>query len=131
MLSPAEILNRSLRYYSTYLRSIITGETCFPLALQFGKPSGRETDFKKLQAEVTALESSPVGFRIEWTESNSRRWGRQRLPVKVWFENEAEFLRAIKKESEVPMFRHNVDMTRIKCPVLEEWLLAHPQKLAE
>ena len=93
----------------------------FPLEIRFGRPS-KSDDWHNLQREITSLAQGQLGYQIEWTDVNTRRWGRQRFPERVWFATETEFLRAIHKQAEVEGFRKNVAYTRQQCAELESWL---------
>ncbi len=128
MLRPQDIQQLCERKYSAFLRSIVTGESFFPLNIRFGRPSPTE-DWLKLQSEITALASGELGYRVEWEEVNTRRWGRQRLPGRVWFETEREFLKALCKQSEVESFRKQLAHTKERFPELDAWLLLNAPKI--
>ncbi len=130
MLHPDEIRRLCLRKYPAFLRAIIMEKGFFPLEIPFGQPSTTD-EWEKLRRDIRTLAQDDIGYRIEWSEINTRRWGKQKLPRRVWFENEAEFLRAIHKEKEIDVFRCNVKLTRQMCPMLESWLLANTLRLVE
>jgi hypothetical protein len=130
MLHPDEIRRLCLRKYPAFLRAVIMDERFFPLEIPFGQPSTTD-GWETLRHEIRNLLQADVGYRIEWSEINTRRWGKQKLPRRVWFEDEAEFLRAINKDSEIHIFRDNVKLTRQMCPMLEGWLLANTLRLVE
>lgn len=130
MLSPADIHALALRQYPAVLRAIALGESAFPKDIRFGRPKPA-ADWSILQAEITALAQAKLGYEIEWEETNTRRWGRQRLPVRVWFQNEADYLRMIGKTREVEVLRENLSITRSRCPELEGWLASHVMRLIE
>lgn len=117
MLNPENIRRRALASYADFLRSVVNESLFFPLQIRFGKPSATE-DFDKLRGEITALTKASLGCQIEWTEVNSRRWGKQRLPERVGFVEEASYLRAIGKTKEVVRFRENLALTHEECPAL-------------
>src|ERR1051325_2956308 len=103
MRTPPEIRKYCERRYADLLRAIVEGRSLFPIEIRFGKTK-RPSDFQVLRREVTALAKSGLNFNIQWTEVNTRRWGRQRLPARIWFEDEIEFARAIGKEGELQSF---------------------------
>jgi hypothetical protein len=125
MLSPEDIRRRALTCYADFLRSIVNGSIFFPLPIRFGKPSATE-DFNKLRSEIAALTKANLGCHIEWTEVNSRRWGKQRLPARVEFMEEASYLRAVGKTKEVVHFRENLILTRERCPAVMPFVEARP-----
>src|SRR5438477_1293911 len=130
MLGPNDIQQLCERKYPAFLRSIVTGEQFFPMPIRFGRPSTAE-DWEKLRSEVAALANGQLGYRIEWTETNTRRWGRQRLPDRVWFENEAEFLQAVRRINEVERLRSNLALARKEFAALESWFPANTSRLVE
>ncbi len=130
MLSPDDIARLCERRYPSFLASIVTGMPFFPLEIRFGRPA-TTNEWETLRREITALAGRNLGYRIEWAETNTRRWGRQRFPQRVWFENEADFLRALEKRDEVERFRANLALSRNQCPELEPWLGLNAARLVE
>jgi hypothetical protein len=130
MLTPAEIKGMSDRKYSAYLRSLITGETIFPLRIKFGIPSSTD-EFAKLRQEVTDLVSGNFGYTIEWEEKDTRKWGRQKLPTQVRFDTEQQFVASLGKQVEVAKFKENLTLTSRRLPQLRSWLLSHSKSLVE
>ena len=125
MLSPDEIRRRALSRYVDFLQSVVNGSLFFPLQVRFGKPSATE-DFSKLRGEINALTKANIGCEIKWVEVNSRRWGKQRLPERIEFLDEASYLSAFGKTKEVIRFRENLALTRERCPSLMPLLEARP-----
>jgi hypothetical protein len=121
MLSSVDIQRLCQRKFPAFLKALVTGEQFFPLDVRFGRPSTTD-EFEKLRAEIASLTTDAHGYRIEWSEKNTRKWGRQKLPERVWFETEEEFVRAMGKVSDVARFRENLLLTRKICPSLELWL---------
>ena len=130
MLHPDDISRLCQRKYTAFLKSVATGEPFFPLNIRFGRPSST-AEWDRLQTEITALAESSLGYRIEWGETNTRRWGRQKFPERVWFENEDDFLRAVRKRQEVAQFRANLALTREQLPGLNDWLPANVAAVVE
>ena len=130
MLSPEDIRRRALTRYVDFLCSVINENPFFPLQVRFGKPSATE-DFDKLRSEITALTKANLGCQIEWTEVNSRRWGKQRLPERVEFVDEASYIRVLNKTKEVARFRENLAITRKMCPSLMLFVKTRPLDAVE
>jgi Uncharacterized protein conserved in bacteria N-term (DUF3322) len=68
------------------------------------------------------LANGKLGYRIEWAETKTRLWGRQKFPERVWFENENEFISALREHEEIKSLRINLALTREHCPELGSWL---------
>lgn len=132
VLGPADIRELCLRKYPEFLRSVVDGTAFFPLPIRFGKPSTAD-GFAKLKEEVGALANGAVGYRIEWREVRSPKIavGRQRLPERVWFETEAEFLAATGKRGEVEAFRAQLTAARGHCPEVVPWMRQRPLAVIE
>ena len=132
MLSPDDIRTACQKKYPTFLRSRVTSGAFFPLEIRFGRPSTTAA-WTTLQNEISALALAQAdsGYRIDWDEINTRQWGRQRLPARVWFEHETDYLRLLAKAEEVRRFRVNIELTRNQCPELEGWLAPHVLRLIE
>lgn len=130
MLSPDDIRGACQRKYPAFLRAAITGEAFFPLEIRFGRPSTTAA-WQTLQTEISALAQPGAGYRIDWTDVNTRQWGRQRLPERVWFEHEADYLRLLGKIDEVSRFRLNVALIRDQCAALAPWLAPHAMRVIE
>lgn len=132
MLSPDDIREACRKKYPAFLRALVAGETFFPLEIRFGRPSTTAA-WSTLQSEITALAAAQpaLGYRIDWSDTNTRQWGRQRLPERVWLENEADYLALIGKDAETRRFRRNVELTRRHCPELEGWLVPHVGRIVD
>jgi len=130
MLSPDDIQRLCQRKYPAFLRAVVTGEQFFPVEVRFGRPSTTD-EWEKLRGEISALAQGKVGYRIEWAETNTHRWGRQKFPERVWFENEAEFLSAVRKHEETACFRRNISLARQMCAELEDWLSSNVVSVEE
>ncbi len=132
MMTPDDIREWAGKRHSEYLRAMAAGENFFPKEVRFGRPSPTE-DFGRLKAGCDALVAGAqrVGYQIEWEERNTARWGRQRFPSRVWFEDEAGFVAATGKKAELARLRACLAMTREQCPPLEEWARRHPGRVVE
>lgn len=130
MLNPDDIQRLCERKYSAFLRSLVAASSFFPLEIRFGKPSTTD-EWEKLRREISQLAIATIGYRIEWSETSTRKWGKQRFPERVWFESEVEYLGALRKQREVDRFRQNLALTRKLCPQLEEWLQPHATQVIE
>jgi hypothetical protein len=121
MLKPTEILDSALRKWPGVLRAEAIGENVFPLRIPIGRP--RQTaDFALLRTEIEALASAEVCWRIEWADIATRKWGRQRWPLKLEFESVEHLADALQRTDELSQFRAAVREARQSCPGLEPWL---------
>lgn len=130
MLSPEEIKAWALRQYPRFLSSVVTGEPFFPKEVPFGriKPSD---DLGKVMQSVQALDQSRLGFAVEWETRTFRQWKEQQVPKRVWFPDEASFVRATETAKEVERFRRCVSQSRESCPELLSWMARYPRRVLE
>src|SRR5688572_9583598 len=84
MLSPDDIQKLCERKYPAFLRSLVAGTPFFPNEIRFGRPSTTD-EWEKLRQEISQLANGTLGYRIQWSETNTRKWGKQRFPERVWF----------------------------------------------
>jgi len=131
MLTETEIQTKALRKYSEFLRALVAGGNFFPLAIRFGKPKPT-AHFDQLQKDFAALRDSEkrLGFKVEWCERTTNKWGKQSFPETASFVDEHGYLGAIGKIREVEMFRRNVALIRQECPELETWVQKFPHRIA-
>lgn len=130
MLSPDQIRDYCRRRYARFLRSLVIGEPFFPLDVPFGRPKPGD-NHTTLSSEVKKLAEAEFGYCLEWTERKFRLLGKQKLPSRVWFADEAGFLKILGKAREAESFRRNLELTRSECPALLDWLETYPEKMSE
>lgn len=99
MLKPIDIKQYAQRKFPEFVAAYFRGESFFPLAVRFGQPSP-SSPLGDLRREVDALwkgshEFTGHGYHIHFEERRMRLHGDQRLPARVWFENEDDYLRFI------------------------------------
>lgn len=130
MLRPEQIREFCARRYPRFLRSLVTGESFFPLDVPFGRVTAN-CDHVTLNREVKALAESRLGYRVEWGRRMFRLLGEQSLPVRIWFEQPSEYVKALGKEGEVKDFEQNVDRTLAACPQLLGVVAEQPLRMAD
>lgn len=133
MLTPDQIQRRALNRYSDFLRSLCTGESFFPLAV-FGAGLAKPKDFSADRAAIDILrkqskEQAGFGYEITWEERNFRRLGTQNIPSTVAFPTQEDYVRFLKKQSEVHQFQADYDLIQKRCPELGAWAQAKPLKV--
>jgi hypothetical protein len=121
MLSPTEILDASRRRWNDALRAEARGEVVFPLRIRVGRPSTTR-DFLSLRAEIEALADARYPWSVEWELVETRKWGKQRWPVKLTYDSVERLAEAIGRSHELVRFRKALEFARAHCPALEPWL---------
>ena len=133
MLTPEQIKRRALNRYPDFLRSLCTSEQFFPLSV-FGAGLVRPKDFVADREAIETLrkqskEQIGFGYEISWEERNFRRLGIQKIPATVTFSTQEDYVRFLKKQTEVQQFLADHSLILMQCPELEAWMKAKPLKI--
>jgi len=133
MLTPEQIHRRAQNRYPDFLRSICAGEEFFPLAV-FGAGLGKPKDFVTDRAGIQLLQEhsksvAGFGYEITWAERNFRRLGAQRIPATVAFPTQDDYVRFLKKQTEVRQFQADFGLIQRQCPELVAWAQSKPLKV--
>ena len=126
MLTPSDILRQAQRKYPDFVAAHFRGETFFPLPVRFGQPSP-SSSLTQLRHEVDKLwegshEFARHGYRVEFEERRMRLHGKQRLPVRVWFESSDDFLRFIGQVDNFQQLRADVADALEAAPEMHSWI---------
>ncbi|MEM9212973.1 MAG: Wadjet anti-phage system protein JetD domain-containing protein [Cyanobacteria bacterium P01_F01_bin.150] len=133
MIDPAQIQKKAQYRYTNFLCSVVTGDSFFPLEFPIG---ARPKDYPTLQKAVNQLiknskQTIGYGYDLHLESRRTQKYGVQSLPQRVSIDNEADYIKLIKKETEVKQFKADIHQIRLIIPELESWLLAHPKKVVE
>ena len=120
MLTPEEILRVAARKWPSVLRGEAMGESLFPMRIPFGRPLPT-ADFAVLRKDIEQLAATPSFWQITWEEMETRKWGRQRLPVKLEFASIENLAQALGRSDELQSFRAALLQARTHCPALKPW----------
>jgi hypothetical protein len=130
MLAPRDIVEAASRRWPAVLRAEAQGESLFPLRIRFGRPK-TTADFAVLQKEIEALASAPFPWRVDWEEIQTRKWGRQRWPVRVAFDTAESLARTLNRTQQLERVREAIRIARDGCPALEPWLRTRADRIVE
>src|SRR5260370_28305146 len=130
MLKPPEILDTASRRWPTVLQAEAAAENLFPLRIPFGRPR-TTTDFAVLRSEIESLATARHHWRIDWEEIETRKWGRQRWPVRLGFDSIEDLATALGRSNELRLFRAALQDARERCPALEPWLRAKAYRIVD
>lgn len=133
MIDPAQIRQRSEQRYPSFLTSIITEESFFPINFSVG---ALPKEYLALCEAVTQLIDKSkhylgYGYTIELESRKTQKHGSQSLPKRISIETEQDYLKLIRKEREVLQFKANIELIRTKVPELSHWLFCNPLKVVE
>src|SRR5258708_6887627 len=133
MITPEKIKAWAERQYIPFLQAWLQGQAFQPLELPVGK---LPADYLDLRSEVQHIhaESRDVrgyGYRIEYRTLNTRQFGEQSLPDRIFIDTEQDLLRMLRREAEFFRFVDDVTCIRDKLPHLESWLYDHPAQVVD
>jgi hypothetical protein len=130
MLAPADILDAASRRWPAVLRAEAAGDNLFPLRIPFGRPK-TTADVAVLQRDIEALAAASHPWRIDWEEVQTRKWGRQRWPVRVAFDSADALAAALSRSGQLDRVRAAIRLTREICPALEPWLRVRADRIVD
>lgn len=130
MRSPQEILDAARSKWPAALRAEAAGESIFPLAIPFGRPS-TTSDFGAIRADLTSLANANFRWTIDWEEIDTRKWGNQRWPRRVSFDSIESLAHALQSTEQLKLLREALAYARSACPKLEPWLQLRAHRIPE
>ncbi len=129
MITVDGIRKQAERAYPSFLRSLVSEEPFFPLDIRFGKgiPKGGFHDFS---ASREALLKKARAYVVELKRHNSRRYGPQMLPARIYFDDRDAYVGFVGKTEEVLRFRGAIACARESLPELMPWLERNVVRIA-
>jgi hypothetical protein len=138
MISPEEIKKKALQWYPDYLAASVREEPFFPKDIRFGKVKASETltHYREVKEWIARLvngsrERLGYGYTVDFVVRKDRKTGEQKLPQRIWFSCEGDYLRFLDKEEEARAFKRDVREIIADLPRLREWSFANPLQIVE
>lgn len=134
MITVADIKKKAENFYPEYLRAIISGENAFPKIIRSDKSVSKDfVESGKQKAELIeqSKDRKGFGFTIKYRTVNTKQHSTQDVIDEISFQTEADFLKFIRKESEVVSFKKSVDRILILFPELNDWVKKFPLKVVQ
>jgi len=135
MINPSGIRKKAERLYNEYLTALLKSESFFPKEIPFAKVNSTD-DYNIIKSEVKELingskDKLDYGYKVELSQSNTRKYGLQSFPCRIYFENETDYLKFIKKEKEVSEFKIAIFQIRETIPSLNDWIDKNTSKVID
>lgn len=134
MITPTEIRKKAENKYIAYLRSIISGESFFPIVIAGNKKPNEDTAIFKRELEElidNSKEKRGFGYTIEYQTMKTKQHGLQDIPVSISFQEEVDYTKFIHKEQETARFRNDLFKFIFTFPELKEWAFKYPKKVID
>jgi hypothetical protein len=133
VVQPEDIHRKAENLYDDFVKAWLDGDEFFPYAIPSRRMPGDESLAEASSAMQRLREESKerrgFGYSIEWQEINSRRFGRNLFPAKIYFDTRDDFLRFIGKGDEFASLANAVARLRAAVPCLEPWIRSNPKVL--
>lgn len=129
MIQPADILKKAKNLYPEFLKSWAQGRTdFFPRLVPVSRAP--DSDILRAAKEVQNLregskDTRGFGYSVEWEEVNSRRYGKNLFPKRIYFESQDDLLRFIGMQREFAALGSAVKQLRVSFPQLESWIVSN------
>lgn len=124
MISPNEIYKKAANQYFIFIGACLQKTLFFPLDI----PANKQAigNFEDLQNEINELlknskQNKNFGYKIELNQVNTKKYGLQSLPTRIWFETQNDFLKFIGKQSEFEKLQKNFEIIESRISQLTVW----------
>lgn len=139
MISPEEIKQQALKWWTPLLQSYISNEAFFPRQIErIGKvsPAQITSQFENLQREIEVLYQhsknvTGVGYLIKTAGYNFRRTGSHELPDNIIFENIEDYLYFTNRKKEWKLFILHYQQLIQNISSLKDWALHNTSWLTQ
>jgi len=134
VITVIDIKKKAESFYPEYLKAIISGENVFPKIVRSDKTISKdfiESGRQKAELIDQSKDRKGFGFTISYRTINTKRHSIQDVIDEISFQTETDFLKFIRKESEVATFRKSISVILSRLPELSEWIKRYPLKVIE
>ena len=134
MITANEILTKAEKKYPLYLKSIITGDFFERMTIPCDKkPSKDLAEYDRELHDILskAKEKKGYGYSVLWQKIKNKILGEQDFPKEIYFETETDYIKFLRKESEVVKFKKDINRILISFPILKSWCEKYPLKIVD
>ena len=128
MKSPNEIKQYAEKIYSKFLSATLTDNMFFPIVIKNNREKLSFAQRLNAQKKLTdnSKEKKGFGYTIDFKIINKRKEGKQEIIDKIYFQNQADYLKYINKEKDFNDFNTKTSIILKEFPELLEWILKYP-----
>ena len=134
MITVADIKKKAENFYTEYLTTIISGETSFPKVIRSDKSTSKdfiESGKQKTELIEQSKDRKGFGYTVKYKTINTKRDSLQDVVDEISFQTETDFLKFLRKESEVETFKKNAGKILSQFTELNEWVKKYPQRVIQ
>lgn len=133
MITPEEIKKKAERKYVYFLQSLVNLKPYERLVIH-GDKKYTKSSLSKFEREILLIvsqskEKKGFGYTLEFQQVKTKYLGTQDLPTSIFFDSKDDYLKFLKKEREVELFKENIDRIIGMFPELKEWIIKNPKKV--
>ncbi len=131
LVSPEQIVAKSVNAYSRFLKSWILGEDAgfFPHRLRMKLSIDTQNPGRTIAANDTLIAKSKAhrgwGYTVHREQIRKRDFGTNLVPKSITIDTRDDLLRLSQKKEEFEATRHVVKRIRDSLPQLSDWLASH------
>ncbi len=132
MISSNEIHKKATNQYFRFIETWFKKTSFFPLDI----PANKQAigNFANLQNEINDLlknskQNKNFGYNIELNQVNTKKYGIQSLPSRIWFETQIDFLKFIDKQNEFEKLQKNIEIIESRILQLTNWSINSYKKV--
>jgi hypothetical protein len=132
MISSNEIHKKATNQYFRFIETRFNKTSFFPLDI----PANKQAigNFANLQNEINDLlknskQNKNFGYNIELNQVNTKKYGIQSLPSRIWFETQIDFLKFIDKQNEFEKLQKNIEIIESRILQLTNWSINSYKKV--
>jgi len=135
MITPQEIRKKSERKYLPFLQDLVDDIPFSKLVIRgdkkYTKSSLQEFE-KELQLLISqSKEKKGFGYTLEFQQVKTKYVGTQDLPTSIYFDTKNDYLKFLRKEEEVELFKESISKITDAFPQLKEWININPRKIIQ
>lgn len=138
MITLKELNKKARRPWTSgaFLKSWLNGEPFFPFDISIRAPSGRtlSSEFTKVRDWIAVLHNHSKtvtgrGYRLEYRTLSHQQLGQQKVPRRIVFDSQEDWLDFIGQQSVFRQFQWLVDLTRSQLPQAMPMVVNKPVKV--
>lgn len=135
MITPPEIKKKAERKYVSFLQSLVLNTPFEKLVIR-GDKTYTKSSLPEFEREIQLIVSQSIekkgfGYTLEFQQVKTKYLGTQDLPTSIYFDTEIDFLKFLKREKEVELFRESIIKILKTFPVLKEWIIKNPIRITQ
>lgn len=132
MVSPEKIFDQADKRYFKVLSAFLKGDA-LPLDFKMDKSYLKLSAEEFRNAVSSLIQSSslkrPNSYSIELKKVNTRQFGTQSVPSRIYFKSLNDYINTLGKELEFGHLQRNVSLIKTNFPNLKLWVEANPRKI--